>query len=338
MSLTSSPWLSILLPVYKVEAFLEDCAKSILSQADAGVELIFVDDASPDGSAGILADLQASHQAQVQVIRHERNQGLSAARNTALAAARGDYLWFVDSDDLLEPGALASLKAVIEADTPDLILCDFRAFDDEANPDCSSQPRYAHIPTFKGLSRSLSRDRSALIAGLFEAGQLHSWSKIVKRLAWPEGLLFPVGRTFEDLAVSPGLALHAQSFVHMPEVWLAYRQRAGSILAQLSAVKIEDWMLAMVGFGQQLNAAQLPAPEEAVFQVAHFNARTFIRACKRFVKLGGQATDSQTLARFARHWQASSPLNAQALSRAYLKRGLWLRAMQLHYWVWRAGR
>ncbi len=338
MSHSAAPWLSIMLPVYKVEAFVQACADSILAQADEGVELIFVDDASPDGSARILAALQARHPQQVIVLQHAHNQGLSAARNTALAAARGEYLWFVDSDDLLEAGALASLKALVKTEAPDLILCDFRAFDDEANPDCSSPARYAHISTFQGPSRQLSRDRSALLAGLFAAGQLHSWSKIVKRSAWPSGLQFPVGRTFEDLAVSPQLALHAQSFVHMPEVWLAYRQRAGSILAQLSAAKIENWMQAMVGFGAALNAAQLPAPEKALFQVAHFNARTFIRACKRFVKLKDSAQDPQALARFADYWRASSPLSAAALSRAYGQQGRWLRALQFHYWLWRSRR
>ncbi|MEJ6005112.1 glycosyltransferase family 2 protein [Paucibacter sp. AS339] len=335
---TDLPWLSILLPVYKVEAYLADCAESILAQADTGVELIFVDDASPDGSAQILADLQGKHPQQLRCIRHTHNQGLSAARNTALSAAQGQYVWFVDSDDLLEPGAIASLKATVDRHAPDLILCDFRAFDDENNPQRLSQPRYAHIATFKGPKRVLSQDRSALLGGLFEAGQLHSWSKIFKRSAWPAGLVFPVGRTFEDLAVSPYLALQARNYIHVPEVWLAYRQRAGSILANLSPAKIEDWMLAMVGFGAALNAADLPHSDQTRFEVAHFCARTFIRACKRRVKLVGQSQDPDALARYAQHWQNSSPMSASALMRAYLRRGRWLRALQFHYWTRRAAR
>ena len=97
-------WLSILVPVYKVEVYLQECAQSILAQAEAGVEIIFLDDASPDGSAAILKDLQHSHPHQIRLLRHDLNQGISAARNALLKAAQGEHIWFIDADDILEAG------------------------------------------------------------------------------------------------------------------------------------------------------------------------------------------------------------------------------------------
>ena len=346
---TPTPWLSILLPVYKVEAYLEACAASILAQTNTdsgGVELVFVDDASPDGSAALLSRLQAAHPAQVRVLTHRQNQGVSAARNSLLDAARGDYLWFIDPDDLLEPGAIASLKKIIAAKAadpaPDAILCDFRSFEDSSG--LAKHVRYEHISSFDGPSKQLCRDPSQLIEGWLSSGQLHPWSKIIRRSCWPATLRFPVGRVFEDLAVMPRLALHLHSFYYQPQVWVAYRQRAGSALANLSAARLDDWMGALVGYADELRAAGLAQSSATHFVVAHYCARTFIRAAKRYSKLkqhaGGAALHPKqqdaTLARFAQQWRASSPLTAQALLSAYWRKGWWLRGLQFRYWLCRA--
>ena len=330
MTTRPKPWLSILLPVYGVEAYLLACADSILNQADAGVELIFVDDASPDGSATLLAALQAAHPGQVRVLRHETNCGISAARNTLLDAACGDYLWFIDPDDLMEPGALPALKALVDTHAPDWLMCDFRTFDD-ANG-LARRARHAHQSSFSGPAEVLCEDTDLLIRGLLQAGQLHPWSKIIRRAIWPADLRFPVGRVFEDLTVFPRLALHAHSFFYAPRVWVAYRQRAGSTLADLTATKLDDWTSALVGVGDLLRGHRA----ETRFVAAHFSARTFLRAGKRLSRLGSPDW-SATLTQFAQRWQASSPLTAAELLRGYLRRGWWWRALQLAFWLRRAG-
>jgi glycosyltransferase involved in cell wall biosynthesis len=327
------PWLSILLPVYGVDAYLGDCARSLLGQIVDGVELVFVDDASPDGSGSQLAALQAERPDCVRVLTHASNQGISAARNTLLDAARGDYLWFVDPDDLVEPGALAALRAIVQQHSPDWVMCDFRAFDDASGQ--ARRAHDAHRSTFSGPQDCMSGDIDLLIRGLFQVGRLHPWSKIVRREIWPTALRFPFGRVFEDLAVFPRLALQARNFYYAPQVWIAYRQRAGSTLATLSATRLGDWMAALVGYGEQLRAAEHKISEETAFVVAHYSARAFVRACKRGIKLAGPHA---ALAQFADRWRASSPLNAAALLRAYLRRGRVWRALQLSHWLRRAER
>ncbi|RQO63562.1 glycosyl transferase family 2 [Paucibacter sp. KBW04] len=335
MPAQAAPWLSLILPVYKVEAYLQACADSILQQADEGVELIFVDDASPDASSALIEALQARHPQQIRLIRHAQNQGLSAARNTGLAAAQGSYVWCVDPDDLMEPGVLPRLKALIEGPATqglDLLLCDFRSFDDGQT---QSKPKYAHVSTFAGPSNSLQTDTEALLTGMFAQGQFHAWTKIVRRAAWPQDLRFPVGKAFEDLAVYPRLALTAQRWMHVNEVWMAYRQRPGSILSSLNASKLEDWMSALVGLPKALRAPGLSFSPQGLLLIAHFCARTFVRVCKRRTKLR-DADAGKALKRFARQFAASSPIAPQELLRSYLKTGRLLRFLQLRYWLNRA--
>ena len=98
------PWLSILIPVYDVERYLEECLASVLAQRLADVEVVVVDDASTERSPALLDEISRRSPHPIDRIRHERNQGVSAARNTLLDAATGTYCWFLDSDDALTPG------------------------------------------------------------------------------------------------------------------------------------------------------------------------------------------------------------------------------------------
>ncbi len=104
--------VSILVPVYGVEKYMERCARSLFEQTYENLEYIFVDDCSPDNSIAILKRVMEDYperKAQVRIIRHERNRGLAAARNTALDAASGPFLTHVDSDDYLDRDAVRLL-------------------------------------------------------------------------------------------------------------------------------------------------------------------------------------------------------------------------------------
>lgn len=112
---SEQPWLSVLIPIYNVRPFLEDCVQSVLEQIDdkPGIELILVDDKSTDGSADICRHMLRGSGANVRLLHHAENEGVSAARNTLLAAARGDYIWFIDSDDKMLPGSIDALHAIV---------------------------------------------------------------------------------------------------------------------------------------------------------------------------------------------------------------------------------
>ena len=96
-----SPEISIIVPVYKVEKYLNECIDSILAQTFTDFELILVDDGSPDNCPA-LCDAAAEKDSRVRVI-HQQNKGLSGARNAGINVARGNWLGFVDSDDMIDP-------------------------------------------------------------------------------------------------------------------------------------------------------------------------------------------------------------------------------------------
>ena len=104
--------VSILVPIYKVEKYIERCAISLFEQTYDNIEYIFVDDCSPDNSVSILKEVMERYpqrKNRVRILQHEKNRGLSAARNTAINAASGLFISHVDSDDYLDPDAIKLL-------------------------------------------------------------------------------------------------------------------------------------------------------------------------------------------------------------------------------------
>lgn len=323
------PWLSVLIPVYNVEAYLGECLASVLAGADEGVEVLLLEDCSTDGSALLAQQLADRHAPQVRLLHHARNGGLSAARNSLIDAARGDYLWFLDSDDVLMPGAVQSLRACIARHgQPDLVLCDFRTLREPFKLKHRLRGEL-HRHTFPGPARQRLEDRDALLSGVFAQGHLHSWSKIARRELWGSGLRFPVGHYFEDMATTPALLLATRSFVYMDEVWVGYRQRAGSILSSGSSRKIDDMMRALASLPALAAAQARPLGDEARFQASYFAAKTFITAC-RF-----DAESPQRLRRHLAAFQQFSLLPPEELLRAYRRRHWYWRARRLSYWLQR---
>lgn len=247
----SSPWLSILIPVYNVEKYLDDCFRSILSQVDSGVEIIVLDDCSVDDSLLRLQHITETSEHPVTLLQHEQNRGLSATRNTLVNHASGEYIWFLDSDDALAEGAVASMRKIVRQYAPDLVLCDYELWDGD---DLYSSKQNRHCTqSFGGRANVLEKDTEMLFGGLYQCGKLHAWSKISKRNLWMGDLRFPEGQYFEDMYTMPRLALKVSSFYYADVAWIRYRQREGSILATFTPQKIEDMLSGIDGIWELWN-------------------------------------------------------------------------------------
>lgn len=116
--------VSVIVPIYKAEAYLGKCVDSILSQTYPDLEVILVDDGSPD-NCGAICDRYAAHDVRVRVI-HKENGGVSSARNAGLDAATGDYVMFTDSDDRIEPEMVAVLLDALTEYDADIVTCNLR--------------------------------------------------------------------------------------------------------------------------------------------------------------------------------------------------------------------
>lgn len=224
--LQAAPLISVVLPVYGVRQYLPDCLDSILGN-DTGiaVEVIAVDDASPDG-CGALLDERAGADQRLTVVHLDQTSGPGNARNVGLARAAGDYVWFVDGDDLLAPGALAAVGDALAADSPDVLLFDY----ENLYPDGSTGPSYG---------TTLLRAAPSGIFTLADAPELieltmTSWSKVLRR-----DFLIGLDQPFrngihEDVPVTCA-ALLAGRLVAMTAVCYLYRRsRLGSFMATTS--------------------------------------------------------------------------------------------------------
>ncbi|AEG48114.1 glycosyl transferase family 2 [Sphingobium chlorophenolicum L-1] len=331
------PWLSILVPVYNVLPYLEECLSSIIGQmdGDSGIELILLDDKSTDGSAELCAELIAGTGCNVRMMHHAENRGLSAARNSMLEAAAGDYLWFVDSDDKLLPGAVAALRDIVHASWPDVVLCDYVR--DEAP-----------IAAFAGRAGRLDYDIEALIAGTFANRRLHIWSRVWHRDLFASGIRFPEGACFEDMATVPWLMLRAQTYYYAAQPWVYYRSRPGSIMARISRVprqfdvrRNDELASALNGFHHDLAHAIPGVGQETETLLGRFISREFFKISKRLLR-SRQCADFAALrdqvARYRGMMEGNSPVPFSEVAIRYLMKGQVVRAAELWLALAVAGR
>lgn len=314
-------WLSVLVPMFKVEAYLDECLASIMDQTDAGVEVVICDDCSPDDSAAIAQRYVDRYPGQVRMIRHAQNRGISATRNSLLDAAKGDYLWFVDSDDRMEAGAIAAIAEVVRRDAPDLIGCNYRK-------------RGWRRSAFSGPQGRVLTDRDVVVGGICASRKMYVWVRIARRALWDGGLRFPEGRIFEDAAIVPRLALRARSYVHIDRPLIDYRVWSGSILAGVKNTRAPfdlpshlDLARALEGFVEMLDSEIEPF-DRTRFAVSHFIAMEFIKTAGRIMRAGRSTESRGLLAELRATMEKSSPIPFADLARRYRREGrlvAWLR-------------
>lgn len=317
--------LSICIPVFNVEQYLQACLDSIISQRTEAIEVVLLDDCSQDRSTEIAEDYVKKFPHVFRYVKHPVNSGLSAARNTLIDEAKGQYIWFLDSDDAILPGALQELMATVSKYHPDMVVCDFKIWRSQEKLKYRLRGEL-HKTTFDGKANQLIHGNDTILKGLFATGQMHAWSKIIKRSIWAKGPRFPVGKAFEDMATMPRVALLCQSMVYVPQVWVAYRQRPGSIISTMNQRKVLDLSSALSGFKADFAFLDAPAKhrikEAAGFEISHIAARNMISVMKAVIKPGD--TDSQALMKLIKdNFTDQTVYPSGALIRGYLKK-MWI--------------
>ncbi len=209
------PLVSVIVPVYKVEPFLHKCVDSLLGQTLKEIEIVLVDDGSPD-HCGRICDEYAAKDSRVRVI-HQENGGLSAARNAGIAAAQADLIGFVDSDDWVELDMFELLYRNLIRENADISACGI----------------YLHR---KGKIQELGDGTCAIekgqeaICSIFQLPGvgIHVWNKLYRRHLF-DTILFPEKRIYEDVYVTPWLFDAAGKIVLDMQPKYHYMIRPGSI-------------------------------------------------------------------------------------------------------------
>ena len=221
--MSQEPLISVIVPVYNGEAFLDQCLESIVAQDYARLEIIVVDDGSTDGTAAI-SDRWAERDNRIRVI-HQPNGGHSAARNAGLDAMSGELMMMVDSDDVLHPDFVTVLLDLMCRHDADIAVGDYVAFEG-STPDFS---RYQSTGTTRVLDQ-----HEALLAVFYQQGLTHSpWGRLFKASLF-DGIRFPLGIIYEDLAVIYPLLKHCERVVTTSQVLYGYRQHESNSMRVFS--------------------------------------------------------------------------------------------------------
>lgn len=212
------PKISVVIPVYNVEAYLPQCIDSVLAQNFEDYEVILVNDGSTDGSLAIAQQYERTNE-KVKLISQE-NKGLGGARNTGIQHASGEFICFIDSDDTIAPDTLATA-----ADTIDRLNCDIAIFDLEY-----VNENGATLSVLQGMDENLeSFDLASHRSVLFCPSS--ACNKIFRRTLFTENqILFPERVWFEDIRTITKLYPHASKMCYIPKPFYKYLQRAGSIM------------------------------------------------------------------------------------------------------------
>lgn len=220
------PLISVIVPVYQVEAFLERCVNSLLNQSLREIEIILIDDGSPD-KCGMICDRYAAQDARVRVI-HQKNAGLSAARNAGLDRAQGEWIMFVDSDDWVEPDYCRLPYEAALAHGADLVIFG------NVSHKISGEIVFRRVE-----ERPLSREAAVAYA---VKKNCVAWKKLYHRSLFRE-IRYPEGYTFEDTLTTPKLVHAARSVYCLDACLYHYVFRDDSITSVKTPLSRRDYLV-----------------------------------------------------------------------------------------------
>lgn len=215
--MTELPLISVIVPVYRVEKYLDHCIRSITEQTYPNLEILLVDDGSPDGS-GAICDHWAEKDSRIRVI-HQQNAGAGAARNTALDAAAGELIAFVDSDDYLHPNMFRHLHSLMK-DGVDIAECEISLTETDE------------------LSMDDGTGAEILVCDTEDALRLHIQDEIfcqtppnkLYRQECVGDIRFPEGNLIDDEFFTYRVLGNARKLAHSSACMYAYRQQPGSAM------------------------------------------------------------------------------------------------------------
>lgn len=219
--------VSVVIPVYKVAPYIERCLRTVIAQTFDRFECILVDDASPDESIAICERMIAAYEGNIRfrIIHHERNRGLSAARNTGIDAATGDYVLYVDSDDMITDDCVEKLLSPVLADRSiEMVYAAHMTFTDMRH---MNQPKIFAREKAEFRTRREVRDFYLDRRGLF----VHAaWNKLTSRdFIVRNGLRFQEGQLWEDVLWTFFEMKYLSHLVFIPDITYFYYQRPDSI-------------------------------------------------------------------------------------------------------------
>lgn len=216
--------LSIIVPMYNVEQYIQQCLDSLVVQTCPNFEVIVVDDGSSDNGPKIVDDMIVKYPFITQL--HKTNGGLSDARNYAISYAKGEYIAFLDSDDFVEPTLYEKLISKMD-EGYDVVVTNIEYFYENGNPSW----------IMKGLTswETDTISKKAILSPMF------AWNKIYKAKYFKEdGYRYPLNTWYEDIPVTTPIFATTDKIGYLDETLIHYRQREGSIMSVTKSERLKE--------------------------------------------------------------------------------------------------
>ncbi|MGP5273848.1 glycosyltransferase family 2 protein [Psychrobacter faecalis] len=225
--------IGILIPVYNVADYVEECIESILTQIDTRASILIMNDASTDNSAAIIKRFE--NHPQVQIFDAPYNRGLSATRNALFDMAQTQYIWFIDSDDVMYEGAYKSVMSQIEKLNSDVLCADYVSLRGK---------KEVQKKAFIGkANKNYINKRNSFLDNIIENNSNHVWNKVFRRQVIQD-VRFKEGLNFEDILYMTDISLKSFQYSYLKQPVIKYREREGSILKNLDKKYVDDYLYA----------------------------------------------------------------------------------------------
>lgn len=268
--------VSIIIPIYNVECYIERCLLSVFNQTYSDIEILLVNDSTPDNSMEVVHNVINSHSRNynIQILEHDCNKGLSAARNTGTKLAHGEYIYFLDSDDAITPDCIAKLVDLAMIYKPDFVIGGIKSFGSDTfiDHDLSILPIYVSAD-FNQLSSLYFDDKWYEMA----------CNKLIeKQFILDNSLFFYDGILHEDTLWSFLLALSAKSMCVCPESTYLYYIRSNSITGKVTEKTFRSKVIIVDKFISAIT-------EKNEFELSKFVLKNLYCILIFFVKYGDKA-------------------------------------------------
>lgn len=243
--------VSVIVPAYNEEKYLDRCLKTVVNQTLEEIEIILVDDGSKDGTYDICEEYQQNYPEKVVVI-HKANEGLGPARNSGIAIAKGEYIGFVDADDWVELDMYKSMYEAAKKNKSDIVVCDVRKIfvsEDREAVEVSLPNEGAKIDIGKYIKDGLN--------------PAYSWNKLYKREIWDKYKFKKM--VYEDLDIVLTILGDCNSISYIQRPFNTYYKRPDSITTSYTNIRLLDIMQA---YRDAVNNANEKYRDETVFCVA----------------------------------------------------------------------
>lgn len=233
----NKPSVSVIIPIYNVEKYIERCVRSLMEQTLEDIEFIFVNDCTPDKSIDILNRVIKEYpkrQKFIHIINHETNKGSAAVRNTGLNASTGEYIIHCDTDDWVDPNMYKAMYNKAKETNADIICTDF----------------YNEYADHSSIQKQLFPDNNIECIKLMLAGQLHcaTWNKLIRKEIYTKNNIhFPNKiNLWEDVLTIIPLFFYANNIVYLPKSYYHYvRYNTNSYTKQLSSQSLNNLVSAI---------------------------------------------------------------------------------------------